>query len=64
MLNLLSYIYTKSLAWGEVKEPLQNSFSDSHDHPVEPNTKEDKHRIKEVQGYSRTKFSRNFSLKG
>ena len=49
MLNLLAYIYTTSLAWGKVKEPLQNSFSDSHDHPTESNTKEDKHGIKEVQ---------------
>ena len=49
MLNLLAYRYTTSLAWGKVKEPLQNSFSDSHDHPAEPNTKEDKHIIKEVE---------------
>jgi hypothetical protein len=56
MLNLLAYRYATSLAWGKVKELLQNSFSDSHltfrnqhDHPAEPNTKEDKHRIKEVQ---------------
>jgi hypothetical protein len=49
MLNLLGYRYTTSLAWGKVKEPLRNSFSDSHDHPAEPNTKEDKQRIKDVQ---------------
>jgi hypothetical protein len=49
MLNLLAYRYTTYLAWGKVKDPLQNSFSDSHDHPAEPNTKEYKHRIKEVQ---------------
>jgi hypothetical protein len=49
MLNLLTYRYTTSSAWEKVKEPLQNSFLDSHDHPVELNTKEDKHRITEVQ---------------
>ena len=49
MLNLLAYKYTTSSTWGKVKEPLQNSFSDSRDHPAEPNTKEDKHRISEVQ---------------
>jgi hypothetical protein len=49
MFNLLACIYTTSLEWGKVKEPLQNSFPDLHDHPAEPNTKEDKHRIKEVQ---------------
>jgi hypothetical protein len=48
MLNLLAYKYTTYSTWGKVKEPLQNSFSNSHDHPTEPNTK-DKHRIKEVQ---------------
>jgi hypothetical protein len=48
MLNLLAYRYTTSSAWGKVKEPLQNSFSDSRDHPAELNTKEDKHRIIEV----------------
>jgi hypothetical protein len=49
MLNLLAYRYTTSSAWGKVKEILRNSFLDLHDHPAEPNTKEDKHRIKEVQ---------------
>jgi hypothetical protein len=49
MLNLLAYRFTTSLAWGKVKEPLQNSFPYLHDHPAEPNTKEDKHNIKEVQ---------------
>ena len=56
MLNLLAYRYATSLQWGKVKELLQNSFSYSHltfrnhyDHPAEPNTKEDKHIIKEVQ---------------
>jgi len=48
MLNLLANRYITSSAWGKVKEPLQNSFPDSHDHPVEPNTKEDKHKIKKV----------------
>jgi hypothetical protein len=48
MLNLPAYRYTTSTAWGKVKEPLQNSLSDSCDHPAEPNKKEYKHRIKEV----------------
>jgi hypothetical protein len=49
MLNLLAYRYTTLSAWGKVKEPLQNSFLDLHDHPTEPDTKQDKHRISEVQ---------------
>jgi hypothetical protein len=62
MMNLLAYKYTTSLAWGKVKEPLQNSFPDLHDHLAEPNTKEDKHIIS--IGHSHTKFLRSFSLKG